>query len=213
MWRYYTMRFSVIVPAYNSSAWIRKALDSIKQQTFKDYELIVVCDSCTDDTEQIAKEYGAVTKAVNFHRDGLTRNAGLDMAQGEYILFMDDDDWWMHEFVLKQLDKKLKELDNPDVLCFSFIFKHWKYAEPRCDSYGNRWVAVWNKCWKRSFIGDTRFPGIEKISDRYFNDEMTKKEGRWEDWDMPMLYYNYFRKGSQTQVTEKTMPEYFKRDW
>ena len=51
------MKFSIIIPAYNSAGYIRKALDSVKAQSCKDYELIVVCDSCGDDTEQIAKEY------------------------------------------------------------------------------------------------------------------------------------------------------------
>ena len=45
--------FSVIVPAYNSAEYIRKGLDSIKEQAFTDYELIIVCDSCTDNTEEI----------------------------------------------------------------------------------------------------------------------------------------------------------------
>ena len=55
------MRFSVIIPAHNAAGHIRKALDSVRSQTFRDYELIVVCDSCTDDTQEIAEEYGART--------------------------------------------------------------------------------------------------------------------------------------------------------
>ena len=105
------MRFSVIIPAYNASGHIRKALYSIKAQTFTDYELIVVCDSCTDDTEQIAKEYGARTEAVSFHADGMTRNRGIELARGDYVLFMDDDDWWLHEYVLQQLSEKIDK--NP----------------------------------------------------------------------------------------------------
>lgn len=97
------MKFSIIIPAYNSAGYIRKALDSIQIQSFTDYELIVVCDSCTDDTRAIAEEYGAKVEEVDCHCDGGTRNRGLDIAQGEWILFMDDDDWWLHEYVLEQL--------------------------------------------------------------------------------------------------------------
>lgn len=196
------MRFSIIMPAHNSEEYIRKALDSIKQQEFKDYELIVICDSCKDSTEKIAQEYGARTLTVEYHNDGLTRNKGIDLAQGEYILFMDADDWWLHEFVLSQLDMKLKELNGPDILCFSFIFKSWKYASPKGNSDGY-WVAVWNKCWKRSFIGSTRFPNIYSISDLYFHREMFNKHPKIEVWDMPMYYYNYMRKGSITESGRK----------
>ena len=197
------MRFSVIIPAYNSERYIRKALDSIAQQTFKDYELIVVCDSCVDRTQEIAEEYGAKTAVIQDHCDGPARSKGIDLAQGEYLLFMDDDDWWLHEYVLWQLDKKLKEEHNPDVLCFSFIFKHWGYATPtREDWVGQRWIATWNKCWKRKFVGQTRFPSVPFKSDQYFNMNMINKGGRWVDWDMPMYYYNYKRKGSQTEQRE-----------
>ena len=195
------MRFSIIIPAHNAEDRITKALESIKQQTFTDYELIVVCDSCTDHTEEIAQNYGAKTAAVEYGRDGLTRNKGLEMAQGEWVLFMDDDDWWLHEFVLEQLDKKLKENKNIDILCFSFIFKHWKYATPTGNN-GQRWIAVWNKCWRRQFIRGTRFPGIYSKSDIYFNERMMSKNPVILDWDMPMYYYNYLRPGS---ISEKAM--------
>ncbi len=197
------MRFSIIIPAYNAQDHIRKALDSIKSQVFKDYELIVICDSCKDKTEQIAKEYGAKTFNVNFHCDGPTRNKGIEEAKGEYILFMDDDDWWLHEYVLTQLDEKLKNL-NPDILCFSFIFKGIKYANPKSNR-GGRWIAVWNKCWKRSFIGETRFPNIYSKSDVYFNRDMFRKNPTVVDWDMPMYYYNYMRKGSITEESRRNV--------
>lgn len=196
-------RFSIIIPSHNSSGYITKALESIKQQTFKDYELIVPCDNCTDNTEEIAQAYGAITKAVSYGRDGLTRNAGLDMASGEYVLFMDDDDWFLHEFVLSQIDKKLKQENNPDLLCFSFIWKGVIYASP-LSNMGQLYPSVWNKCWKRSYIGDTRFTGVYSISDYYFHKEMMKKAHSQFIWDMPMYYYNYLRKGSISDEMGRT---------
>lgn len=190
------MRFSIIIPAYNSATYIDKALKSIKSQSFRDYELFVICDSCTDGTQKKAQRYGAITRKVNYHKEGLTKNVALDMAQGEYILFMDDDDWWLHEFVLEQLDQKLREENDPDVLCFSFIFKGIGYASTKQKSRNDYWIAVWNKAWKREAIGTTRFPDIFSISDRYFHDEMFAKDLRVVEWDMPMYYYNYLREGS-----------------
>lgn len=181
------MRFSIIIPAYNSSGYIRRALESIRSQVFTDYELIVVCDSCTDNTEEIAKEYGARTFAVDYHCDGLTRNVGIDNARGDWILFMDDDDWWLHEYVLTILDAVLTD---EDVLRFSFIWKGVGYA--RCGPY----IAVWNKCWRRSFIGDTRFPPRLYWSDTNFNEAMMLKSPKIRDIDQPLYYYNYLRPGS-----------------
>ena len=198
------MKFSVIIPAHNAENHIRKGLDSIAQQTFKDYELIVICDNCEDNTESIAKQYGAITKNVNFGRDGLTRNIGLDMAQGEWILFMDDDDWWLHEFVFQQINNKLS--DNIDLLAFSFIFKGWQYATP-LGNLGKHWYAPWSKCYRRSFINGCKFSDEWSISDVTFYNEVMVRCPRILDWDMPMYYYNYLREGSMSQIDGHGIPK------
>ncbi len=187
-------KFSIIIPAYNAGNYIRKGLDSISAQTFKDYELIVVCDACEDNTEAIAREYTDKVYPMPFHNEGKARNYGLDHASGEWVLWMDDDDWWLHQFVLDQLSKEVS--DSIDVLAFSFIFQHWGYAKPT-GNRGHHWIAVWNKCWRRSFIADTRF-GAEHLSDVNWNQRMMAKNPRIRDWDMPLYYYNYMRPGSQT---------------
>ena len=190
------MRFSIIIPAHNSAGHIRKALDSIKAQTFTDYELIVICDSCDDNTEQIAREYGAKTEAVSYHCDGPTRNRGMELATGDWILFMDDDDWWLHEYVLQQLSDKIDEYEA-DIICFSFVFRHIGYARPvrRCN--GRHWIAAWCKCYKRASIRDARFSAVtDGSADVQFYAMMFDGSRRVYDWDMPMYYYNYWREDS-----------------
>lgn len=183
------MRFSIVIPAYNSAGYIENALKSVTQQTCKDYELIVVCDSCTDNTEEIAKGYGAKTITVNYHRDGLTRNAGIDAAQGDWILFIDDDDWWLRDDVLEQLSEKLHGVD---IVRFSFMWRGRGYA--KCGDY----FAVWNKAWRRAFVGDTRFSDVEAWSDVDFHRQMMDKHPRIRDFDLLAYYYNYMREGSQS---------------
>lgn len=185
------MKFSIIIPAYNAEKHIKPALESIQKQVFKDYELIVVCDSCEDRTAEIAKNYGAKIIEVDYHNDGLARNAGIDAARGDWILFMDDDDWWLHEYVLTQLNEKVG-CAGEDILCFSFVWKGVGYTTPTGNN-GGHWIAVWNKCWRREFIGDTRFPNIKNWSDVTFNKRMMEKNPKINDWDMPMYYYNYMR--------------------
>ena len=104
--------FSVIVPAHNAAGFIKKTLQSVKMQDFKDYELIVVCDRCTDNTYDIAQAYADKMIRTDFGMDGLARNAGIDAAEGEWILFLDDDDWWIHEYVLEEIHKEIYFMDN-----------------------------------------------------------------------------------------------------
>lgn len=195
------MKFSIIVPTHNAENYIHHALNSISGQTYKDYELIVVCDACTDGTEEIARTYTDNVILENFHNDGLARSKGLDVAKGDWILFMDDDDWWLHEYVLQQLAERVGK-ENEDILAFSFIFKGIKYASPLSNG-GQLYPAVWNKCWRRSFIGDTRFPNVHSVSDWYFWLTMLDKNPKIATWDMPMYYYNYMRVGSITEIDSR----------
>ena len=197
------MRFSVIIPAYNSEAYIRKGLDSIRAQSFKDYELIVVCDSCEDNTERIACDYADRVLRIEAHNDGVGRSVGLDAAQGDYVLFLDDDDWYLHEFAFEILAHRIERV-KADIYCFAFIWKGIGYASP-LSNHGTLFPSVWNKCWTRSFIGETRFPDIYSISDAYFHAEMLSKMPMVDVWDMPLVYYNYLRPGSISDEMGRTV--------
>ena len=132
-------KYSLILPAHDAADRISKTLDSIRAQVYKDYELIVVCDACSDNTADIARSYGAIVEEVDFHNAGPTRSAGLDIATGEWILFTDDDDWWLHEFAFTQIDEQVS--DDIDLLCFGFIWKGRGYAAP-IRKGGSLWPAV-----------------------------------------------------------------------
>ena len=91
-------KISVIVPVYNVERYLRKCLDSIIAQTFSDWECICVDDGSPDNSGKILDEYAAKDKRfVIIHKENggvsSARNAGLDMARGEYITFCDSDDW------------------------------------------------------------------------------------------------------------------------
>ena len=182
--------FSVIIPAHNSAGWIRKGLESIRTQSWTNYELIVVCDACTDNTAEIAREYTDKVIVTDFGLDGMARNAGLDAATGDWVLFMDDDDWFLHEYVFHQLALTVGK-HGEDVLQFAFIWKGRGYT-----GVDRMYVAVWSKCWYREFIGKTRFSDRPYWSDVDFMKAMMAKEPRIHRWDMPMYYYNYLRAGS-----------------
>lgn len=111
---------SVIMPAYNSSETIVKAIDSVLAQEV-DYELIVIDDASGDDLEKKMKEAGyldnpAVYYVKNEKNMGaaMSRNRGIDMASGDYVAFLDADDWWDGDKLKKQI-RRIEETGT--VLC------------------------------------------------------------------------------------------------
>ena len=191
--------FSVIVPEHNSAAFMRKGLDSIREQSFPNYELIIVCDRCEDDTEMIARKYTDRVIEIDAGRCGMARNAGLDAATGEWILFMDDDDYWLHEYAFEMLANNVGKHEE-DILAFSFIFRGKGYAR---NMPGYLWPAIWNKAWRREFIErvGARFPDWKHSDDAGFA-QQTHGKAKIAYWDMPFYYYNYLRPGSLTWKIE-----------
>lgn len=187
--------FSVIVPAHNAADRIRRGLSSILRQTFDDYELIVVCDDCQDDTAAIARCYTNKVFEVDWHSCGKTRNKGLEEATGKWVLFMDDDDWWQDDSAFMIIAHACKASDDFDVLAFSFTFGA---NGPVVQYPGHLYIAIWNKAWKRSFIGDTRFPEVPHSDDVGFAEQLHPK-AKIKFISENLYYYNYLRPGSITQ--------------
>lgn len=108
-------KFSIIVPVYNVEKYIKKCLDSIFNQTFKDFEVIVVNDGTKDKSMDIVKKYDV--KVINQENKGLSeaRNKGASCAKGEYIVFIDSDDFIEKE-LLERINDSLK--NKPDVVRF-----------------------------------------------------------------------------------------------
>lgn len=185
--------FSIVIPTHNGEKCLGKCLDSVFSQNYRNFEVLVIADACTDNTVEVAKNYDVKLFEVNFKRDGLTRNVGLDNAQGDWILFLDHDDWWLHEYVLDLIHDKIVIYPQMDILFFSFI---WKGVGYKSQNSQLSYIAVWNKCWRRSFIGDTRFTDRENWSDADFNADMANKRGKVVYWDNPLYYYNFMYKDS-----------------
>lgn len=108
-------KFSIIIPVYNVEKYLKKCLDSVFNQTYKDYEVIVVNDGTKDNSMDIVKDYNV--KVINQKNQGLSaaRNAGVKVATGDYLIFLDSDDYW-EKNLLKELSKSLK--NNPDLVRF-----------------------------------------------------------------------------------------------
>lgn len=112
--------FSFIIPVYNVEPYLRDCLDSVLAQTCSDWEAICINDGSTDDSLSILQAYAARDKRIciiNQPNGGLSaaRNNGISNAKGEYIFFLDSDDWILPD----ALERLNKHIDGQDMLCFS----------------------------------------------------------------------------------------------
>jgi glycosyltransferase involved in cell wall biosynthesis len=128
------IRFSVIVPLYNKANYIKRTLNSILHQTFCDYELIVVDDGSTDGSFEIAlKILGSKNnkyRVITQPNAGVSsaRNNGVDLSKGEYVCFLDSDDWWEPGF-LEEMNRLID--DYPDAGLYGTGFNLVKNGKKR----------------------------------------------------------------------------------
>lgn len=124
-------KFSIIVPLYNKALYVRKALESVASQTFKDWELIIVDDGSTDNSAKIAEEYLSTLYTLHFTPYTLirqansgvasARNNGVKASQGEFLCFLDADDWWEPTF-LEEMDKLIAEYPGAGIFATNYIY-------------------------------------------------------------------------------------------
>ena len=117
------MRFSFIVPVYNVSAYFEQCVTSVLNQTVKDYEIILVDDGSTDGSESLCdryvSEYPEKIRCIHQPNRGLSaaRNAGIDKARGEYLIFLDSDDYLNDADFLQSIDPGRS---FPDIVVFEW---------------------------------------------------------------------------------------------
>src|SRR5438270_8956192 len=97
---------SAIIPSYNSAAWIRDSVGSVLSQTYRGIETIVVDDGSQDSTVEILRQFGDQIRLLQREHRGIgaARNAGMEVARGEYIAFLDSDDVWQREKIARQVE-------------------------------------------------------------------------------------------------------------
>lgn len=170
-------RFSIIIPTYNSADVVTRAIESVKKQSFTDYEIIVIDDCSKDNTKEVLSKYTNINYVRNEEnlKAGGSRNKGLELAKGEYIIFLDADDYLADENTLQKINEVIGE-DKPDIIYLGFkivgrIEEEW-IPTPKNSTLSSRardWTYenVWDVCWNLDFIKRNDIKFIEK---RYFED-------------------------------------------
>lgn len=181
---------SVVIPVYNVERYLNRCVDSVINQTYKNLEIILVDDGSTDNCGNICDQYLTCDdriKVIHKKNGGLSdaRNYGLDVAHGDYICFIDSDDFISNYYVEKMINAAIK--NNSDICACNFKYidefgKEWIREEKKEKVYSpeeairdiftafqHTEVMVWNKIYKRNLFADNRikFP-VGKIHEDNF---------------------------------------------
>ena len=210
------MRFSVIIPVYNVEPYLTQCLDSVLAQTLGDWEAVCVDDGSTDTSPALLADYAlrdSRIRVVTQPNGGLSaaRNTGLDHATGDYLLFLDSDDW-LEPQTLQVLSDNL---DRQDMLCFGG-WRGQQAEQPAAARYSSGWdyynrhalehhdfpfVCVVLRCYRRQFLADNRLRFREGIlhEDNHFTPRACLVAG--ETVVLPEAFYHYRqREGSIMQT-------------
>lgn len=189
------MKLSVIIPVYNVEETLSECFRSVVGSLTKDAEVILVDDGSTDSSgrmcDELASKSRADVKVVHKQNGGLSsaRNAGLDIASGDYIAFVDSDDKVDAE-IFNQLVDELDSNQDIDVLEFgvkyckgekclkTLAFNEMVFDSPKdywlqCNGYNHAYA--WNKIFRHSLIRNVRFPDGKNFEDVWFMADVMKK--------------------------------------
>ena len=174
---------SVVVPVYNTEPYLYCCIDSILSQTFTDFELLLIDDGSTDRSGVICDEYASKDKRIRaFHKENggvsSARNKGLDEARGEWIAFVDSDDWTEPNYLMDLFthisDKIDLVISYPKVymsnfVCFEDSFSSYMVLEKELfwrlfvENDLTRHVNPWGKLYRKSIIEENRIRFYEQI--------------------------------------------------
>ena len=189
---------SIVMPLYNAERYLKEALESIKMQTFENYELICVNDFSSDNTQKVIDLYAQKDERIkvlkNTERRGAaySRNKGLDMALGKYIIFLDGDDLF-DESMLEQAFEAI-ESKRIDIVCFDYVSftsmptnaqkrtcHSKRFVRQYCDQsfqvsdmkicdFTDLNTAPWNKLYRTEFLKENKleFQDLPCCNDVYF---------------------------------------------
>lgn len=186
------MKISVIIPVYNVGEYLPRCLDSVISQTYADLEIICVNDCSSDKSSIVLNEYAKKDlriKVINREKNGglsAARNSGINAAKGDYLYFIDSDDWIDKDYIEKMIGTALKS--NSDIVVNTNVIRDFedKASEPLFfgnlsplkeefvqakDAINNVMWSAWSQLFKTEFIKkhNLTFPEGYIYEDMYFS--------------------------------------------
>ena len=218
------MEISVIVPVYNTEKFLRRCLDSLINQTFKDLEIICVNDGSADGSGDILKEYSGI-RVINQENRGLSgaRNTGIQAARGRFIGFVDSDDWVDLDFFEKLYEAAVK--NNADIACASIVRSRRFFEKFRINYQKEMMYTaiddkvraagipeccyVWNKIYSREVIKDIEFKENVFYEDILWTPKVLRKANVLVT--VPGVKYNY--RANPKSIVKSIQSEKKQRDF
>jgi len=216
------MKFSIIVPCYNLEPWIRQCLDSVIAQSYKDWECIVIDDESTDNNGLILDEYARRDLRFKIiHQknagEGGARNAGLALAEGEWVFFLDGDDLMLPN-ALSRLAACISSDDHV------IRFRYCEFEDGACPSteklastireqkidvskeinMRDFFTYVWQHIYRRSVICDIKFKRYKRGCDRVFLSEVLLERVS-EVKVVDLLCYGYRKRAGSAMNTNPSL--------
>ena len=197
-------KVSIIVPVYNVEKYIHRCMNSILAQTFTDFECILVDDCSPDNCPKICDEYaermGGIIKVIHkIKNEGLpqARKTGFENSSGDYIQFVDSDDW-IEPDMIEKLYAAAVETSADIVTCdyFRNNAHDYYYEMQTIDTKNNfnnlgfiHWCAVWNKFFHRKIITRINFPNAYKYEDRVITQQAIFYAKKIVKIPLPLYHY------------------------
>lgn len=187
---------SIIIPIYNAGAYLRDCLDSILRQTYQHIEVILIDDGSTDESGSVCEKYASLSSKIrvihqNNRGSSAARNKGLEIASGDYLYFIDADDW-IDDFSVELLISEMQN-NNADLLLSAFYYNEDNFCPNKPSSFepftiiresfeGKKGLegGLWNKFIKKELI-DTfgiRFPKYDYYEDLHVFIELLFKANK-----------------------------------
>lgn len=205
---------SIVMTFYNTSVFLKKAIESVLEQTLENIELICVDDGSTDNTLAFLKEYALKDKRITVLTQknagaGIARNAGLTIAKGDWISFLDSDDFFQKDMLESMLALGCKD-DSDVVVCGHYfcnmegeVFKQKKYQEKclkaspfaptifKSNIYSLIQPNAWTKLFKTSLVRQNQvfFENLKSCNDYTFSYTMLAAAKKISITDKPFVYY------------------------
>lgn len=224
---------SVVIPVYNSGKYLSHCIESVLSQTFKEFELLLINDGSTDDSNKICDEYAQWDNRIRvIHKSNTgvsdTRNCALDIAMGKYVIFMDADDYWSVKTALEQLFD-IAEKNDLDIIRGEYDIVdeqgdlHYRQLGFRFEKeYINRLLTpyeflkyaihgeffLWLCLFRREIINSLRFEyGLAFLEDMQFLSKLMMKNVR--SMYVPNVNFYVYRINSQS-ASNRCQPQRIK---
>ena len=199
------------MPNYNKGEYIEEALNSVFSQTYKNFQIIVIDDGSTDNSVDTINKFDVKLLTTNRLLSGGARNKGLEHADGDYVIFLDSDDYLTDNTVLERLANLISDEDliflnytRDDFGKFSLVFEEKESLSKKIQN--TRSLGCPTKCFKRSLIENIKFPESKRYEDINFTLEALCKTNSYTYFEDSFFTYRKVPTSNTTsEVEEDTM--------